>query len=256
MTSAGDAAPGAAQDTGSAPSSSSGEYYQLEHGPTVKISVLERFRKGLQDSGKTLSDVFRESDANGNKNLEKDEFKVMVVKVCPDMPQSDIDSLMKAADRNKDGTIDLEEFCHTFKAGLGGNAVVGDFKAPGVPHAAQQDNGVSNKAGDAKAAEGSPQVNGDAPPKNGVSGAEDTEAVLTELEKSKGKSAADPASSPKAPDEKGGFLGPLMSCCGLGRDDEGAAAPPTSHKVPKENGPPPEKPPDPKLAAEKVSESK
>jgi len=255
------------------PSDSRGEYYQLEHGPTVKVCVLDAVRQGLQEKGKTLTEAFAESDANGNKKLEKEEFKAMVLRLVPGLPEVDINQLMKAADRNNDGNIDLEEFCHTFKAGLGGLKVVGDFKAAAVPGragaAAKQTSPAEEATKDANtktlgAANGAElppaPVNGEVARSGRNSGdaeeEEETAAVLNEIEKSKAlKSAsasegdtAKRSAAPQPHDEKGGFLGPLMSCCGLGRDDEGNAPKPAVQKAhrldaaSREGGPPPEVP--------------
>merc|ERR1719375_222440 len=160
------------------------QYYQLEHGPTVKVSVLEEIGRELRDSGKTLDETFRSYDKDGSKSLSEAEFKTMVSQLCPQMKDSDTKQLFKAADRNKDKTISLEEFVQTFGKGIGKD-VIGDYKKPGQKRGLKVEDALVDEemAGDCSA--------------RGSSGP-------------RGQGSADSAA------DQEGFFGELMSCCGMG----------------------------------------
>jgi calmodulin len=62
----------------------------------------------------TLEQVFAEIDRNGNGTLEPDELKALMARADLDVSGQELDEMIKMADVDGDGLIDLQEFKQLF----------------------------------------------------------------------------------------------------------------------------------------------
>lgn len=71
--------------------------------------------------------IFREGDADGNGTLEEDEFAALMKAIDDSLSDADIEKMMDAADSNRDGKIQIEEFIQWVFGGYqGATGTVGE----------------------------------------------------------------------------------------------------------------------------------
>lgn len=80
-----------------------------------ETNVLEKLRKILQSSTKSLNQIFREFDEDGNGFVTQVEFRNAIRKLNLGLSSKDIDQLLIKIDTNQDGKIDYSEFMNKFK---------------------------------------------------------------------------------------------------------------------------------------------
>jgi CRP-like cAMP-binding protein len=78
----------------------------------VKSSSL-RLGRGLTDED--LLAAFHEADVDKTQHLNLDEVRVLMHKMDPDFPESEIVALLKHVDTDGDGKCSLEEFKQLFR---------------------------------------------------------------------------------------------------------------------------------------------
>ena len=76
---------------------------------------MERLRVIIQTSPKSLDDIFKEFDADGNGHISQVEFRNAIRRLGLGLSSRDIDTLMVRFDTNEDGKIDYAEFMAKFK---------------------------------------------------------------------------------------------------------------------------------------------
>ena len=78
---------------------------------TVKKVLLERGAYGIRG----LAKVFKNMDENGNRILEPDDFKWGLYNYGIYLSDDDVKALVRAFDRNGDGSVNFDEFLTTLK---------------------------------------------------------------------------------------------------------------------------------------------
>lgn len=77
--------------------------------------TVSKVRQVLQASNKTLEEVFKEFDLDGNGVLSNMEFRSGIRKLNLGLTLQEIDDLLNYCDSNNDGLIDWLEFSNKFK---------------------------------------------------------------------------------------------------------------------------------------------
>jgi EF-hand domain pair len=95
-------------------SSSNGFGNALTVEPDLSDTV-SKVRQVLQASNKTLEEVFKEFDLDGNGVLSNMEFRQGIRKLNLGLTLMEIDDLLNYCDSNNDGLIDWQEFSNKFK---------------------------------------------------------------------------------------------------------------------------------------------
>ena len=78
-------------------------------------NVMEKLRCIIKTSRKSLDQIFREFDADGNGFISEVEFRNAIRKLDLGLTSRDIDQLMSRIDTNNDGKISHTEFMAKFK---------------------------------------------------------------------------------------------------------------------------------------------
>lgn len=77
--------------------------------------VMERLRVIIQTSPKSLDEIFKDFDEDGNGYISQVEFRNAIRKLGLGLSSRDIDALLVRFDTNQDGKIDYTEFMAKFK---------------------------------------------------------------------------------------------------------------------------------------------
>lgn len=81
--------------------------------------LLSRIRSALVERGvygiRGISKIFRAMDANGNRLLDPDDFKWGLINYGIILNDQEVQTLIGVFDRNKDGTVNFDEFLATIK---------------------------------------------------------------------------------------------------------------------------------------------
>lgn len=78
------------------------------------------FNRGLaaaENEMDNVLNVFKSWDKDGDGKISREELERVLVLLNPSFTKKDMSLIMKAADRNKDGVIDFEEFAQWLKEG-------------------------------------------------------------------------------------------------------------------------------------------
>lgn len=80
------------------------------------LQSLSEFYSNADSEEKTLSELFKLYDRNGDGKISVRELSVLLRAVCPeDLADNEIEKILKTADINNDSTIDFNEFCEMMR---------------------------------------------------------------------------------------------------------------------------------------------
>jgi Ca2+-binding EF-hand superfamily protein len=74
------------------------------------IEFMEKTKQAQEDDNQELKEAFAKFDKNGDGKIDKEEFKVMMKELEPNMEKDEIEKMMATADADGDGFIDYQEF--------------------------------------------------------------------------------------------------------------------------------------------------
>lgn len=80
----------------------------------ISDDVIEKLRYIIKSSKKTLIEVFREFDVDGNGKISSTEFRQALRKLNLGITSKEIDKVLTKVDKNGDGNIDWSEFMSKF----------------------------------------------------------------------------------------------------------------------------------------------
>ncbi len=98
------------------------DYRVAEVGKITHEDVIRVVRQKLLDRGtygvRGLSHIFKEMDENGNHKLDPDDFRWGLYNYGINISKEETKLLMDVCDRNKDGSIDFDEFLRFIRGDL------------------------------------------------------------------------------------------------------------------------------------------
>jgi hypothetical protein len=80
----------------------------------LEDDIIEKLRYILKTSTKTLVQVFKEFDVDGNGVISAVEFRQALRRLNLGVTSLEIDKVIKIVDKNSDGNIDWNEFMQKF----------------------------------------------------------------------------------------------------------------------------------------------
>ena len=77
--------------------------------------IIERLKKVIKSSGKSISSIFGQFDVDGSGDITSDEFKKAMKMISLGLTDNEIDKIMQRVDANNDGYVSYLEFAAKFR---------------------------------------------------------------------------------------------------------------------------------------------